>query len=135
MKPPVRVFETEKEALWAEVEDEIDSQQGSSYENGSILVEQLSDRAGSSAGAGPSEALLATKEVETKELGSVKLRDERQTVDLGEDATLLNHPGEGILINNPCSKIKEADLGKIRYLYKIPKLVEIIAPKDHKRVD
>ena len=48
---------------------------------------------------------------------------------------MSSHWGEGILIYNPRSKIKESDLGKIRYFYNIPKSLEILAPEAHKRVD
>ena len=80
MKPTVRVFETEDESLWAKLEDEINSQQGSSSEDGVILMARPSDRAGSSAGARPSGALLAAEEVEIEELGLVKSCGEGQVV-------------------------------------------------------
>ena len=68
---------------------------------------------------------MPTEESKTKDLGLIKSRGQGQVMERGEEATLLSLLGEDILINNPRSKIREADLGKIRYFYKIPKLVEI----------
>ena len=46
-----------------------------------------------------------------------------------------SHPGEGILLSNPRSKVTENDLGKLRYMFKITKSMEIRAPEAHERVD
>ena len=60
-----------------------------------------------------------------EDLGSVSSRGGGHgEVERGNEATLLSHSGEGILINNHRSKIKEEDLGKLKYFYKIPKSVE-----------
>ena len=37
------------------------------------------------------------------------------------EGSSVSHPGEGILVSNPRSKVAVDELGKIRYLYNIPK--------------
>ena len=76
---------------------------------------------------GPGGTLLATKDVEIEDLGSIESKGEGQMVERGEEATSSSHLEKVILISNPCSKIREANLGKLRNLYKFPKLVEIQA--------
>ena len=46
-----------------------------------------------------------------------------------------SYPGEGIFLENPRSSVKEGDLSKLRYMYKIPASVEVCAPEAHERVD
>ena len=79
--------------------------------------------------------MLAVEDVDTEDLGLVESKGEGQLVKLGEEACSSSHLIEGILINNPRLRIKEANLGKLRYLYKFPKSEEIRAPKTHERVD
>lgn len=47
----------------------------------------------------------------------------------------MSHPGEEILLVNPRLSVKIDDLEKLRYMYKIPKLVEVHALEAHERVD
>ena len=95
----------------------------------------LIDWALSSVGAGPSGHLLEVKDVEIKDLGLVESRKDDQLVEQGEEASSSSHPGEGILLNNSWYSVSEVDLGKLRYWFKIPKSMEIRAPKAHERVD
>ncbi len=53
----------------------------------------------------------------------------------GEEALSLIHPGKGILLNNPRSSVRNKDLRKLRYLYKVPGFVEIHAPEAYEWVD
>ena len=53
---------------------------------------------------------------------------------MGELELISSYPGEGILLSNPKSKVKEEDLGKLRYLFKIPKSMEIHAPEVYEQV-
>ena len=120
---PMRVYMTKEEALFSEWGEDI-SHQGSSTED-TFPMARPTNRIGSRAGVGPSGAVLSTKDIETEDLGSFKSKGEGQLVEHGEEVCSLSHLWEGILINNPCSKIREADLGKLRYFYKFPMLVEI----------
>ena len=45
----------------------------------------------------------------------------------GELELTASHPGEGILLTNPRSKVTKDELKKLKYLYKFPKSVEVYA--------
>lgn len=40
-----------------------------------------------------------------------------------------------MILVNPRSKVTKDEIGKLRYLYKIPKSVEIHVPEAHERID
>ena len=69
MKPPVKIFETKEEALFAEWEDEVDSQQGSSSEDVVVTVAGATNRGRSSVGVGSSGTQLAAEQTEIEDLG------------------------------------------------------------------
>ena len=79
--------------------------------------------------------MLEFKEVETKDLGFFGSHRDREIVEVGEEVFSTSHPRDSILFVNPRLSVKSDDLGKLRYLYKIPKLVEVHALEIHKRVD
>lgn len=95
----------------------------------------LSAREFSRQEAGPSSC-DPMEDVETKDLGSFESHGNFQAEEgVDEVMSSTSQPSEGILVANPRLKIKEKDLGKLRYLYKIPKSMEICAPEAHERVD
>ena len=61
----------------------------------------------------PSGTLLATEDVETKDFGSVESKGKGQVVEQDDETYSSSHPGEGILIINSYSKIREVDLGNL----------------------
>ena len=63
----------------------------------------------SSTEAGSSGRDLGMEDVETENLGSVKSRGDCQNVELGEYASFVSQPSEGILLVNPRSTVKEED--------------------------
>ena len=75
------------------------------------------------------------EDVEIEDLGSVESYGNPQAKEVGVEVLFVSYPREGILMLNPRSKVAADELGKIRYLNKIPKCVEIRAPEAHKRVD
>ena len=76
-----------------------------------------------------------TEDVETKDLRFIEAQKDLQIVKVGENVSSVKHLGEGILLMNQSLKVIGNDLGKLRYLYKIPKSIEFCAPEVHKRVD
>ena len=56
-------------------------------------------------------------------------------MEMGTETSSASHLGEGILLANPRSTVTDDDLGKLKYLYKITKLVEVRAPEVHEKVD
>ena len=54
---------------------------------------------------------------------------------MGKPESTASHPGDGILLMNPRSKVTEDELKKLKYLYKFPKSVEFSAPEAHERVN
>ena len=45
-----------------------------------------------------------------------------------EDEPIIeSHPGEGFMLGNPRSKVTSEELKTLRYLYKIPQIVEVQA--------
>ena len=74
-------------------------------------------------------------EVEIEDLGSFGSYRDCEVVEVSEEVSSASHPGEGILLVNPRSIVTEDDLGKLRYLYKIPKSVDFHALEAHDRVD
>ena len=79
--------------------------------------------------------MLFEEDVEIEDLCSVESRHEGHLVERGEEAASSSHLGEGILVNNPQLRITEADLWKLRYLYKIPKAVEVQVMDAHEQVN
>ena len=128
----VEVFMTEEEALWAEWEHGVDSDQWSSSE-GVFPLTVPSVRAMSSIEIGSSGHYLADDEVETEDLELVESQRDRQ-VEVGEVILFVSYSGEGIFVMNPRSKLTRNDLGKLRYLYKICKSVEIQAQRHMKEL-
>ena len=63
---------------------------------------------------GPSGCDIGMKDIETKDLRSVESRGEHQIMELGEEVSSTSHLGEGILLVNPKSTVKEEDLEKLR---------------------
>ena len=130
----VRVFVTEKEALWYEFEHGF-SQQGSSSE-GNPRVDSPSARALSQDGARPSGR--DTDEVNSDDVEAV---DFEETPDIAETEVLEaesdagSHPGEGMLLKNPRLSVKTEDIKLWRYMYRVPLSVGIWVPTTHERVD
>ena len=85
--------------------------------------------------AGPSGRDIGMEDVETKYLGSVDFHGNPQDEEASVGVSSASHPREGILVSNLRSKVTSDELGKIRYLYKISKCVEIRALEAHERVD
>ena len=52
-----------------------------------------------------------------------------------ETLVVESHLGEGILVKNPRSKVTKEELSKLRYLYKIPQSMEVLAPEDDERIN
>ena len=75
------------------------------------------------------------EDIKTEDLVSVDSHGDHHIVELGEKVSSASHPGEGILLANPRLTVKDDDLGKFRYTYKIPKSMEILTPEVHERVD
>jgi len=47
----------------------------------------------------------------------------------------VSHPGEGILLKKPRSKVNNDELPMLRYLFKIPQSVEVRSPKVYERIN
>ena len=60
------------------------------------------------------------EDVETKDLGLVESRGNPVAEGVDLEVSSASHLGEGILVSNLRSKVAVDELGKIRYLYKIP---------------
>ena len=75
------------------------------------------------------------EDVETVDLCLVESCGNPQAEDASVEVSSTSHPREGILVSNLRSKVAADELGKIRYLYKISKCVEIRALEAHERVD
>jgi Putative gypsy type transposon len=125
----VRVFMTEKEALWHEFEHGV-SQQGSSSE-GNPYAEIPSARVLSETGAGPSGRVTEEVDSDGDEVDS----EETQIPATDAESDLESHPREGMLLRNPKSGIVPEDVMLWRYMYRIPPNVEIRVPSHHERVD
>ena len=130
----VKVYMTEKEALWHEFEHGF-SQQGSSSE-GNPFVDVPCARALSQSGAGPCGRM--TEEVDSDDIDVVYSKEkpinvETEMVEVGSDAG--SHPGEGMLLKNPRSSVKNEDIKLWRYLNGIPSSMEIRVPTVYEWVD
>ena len=95
-----------------------------------MIISRPSDRKWSSTGV----ATEFVKLTQTEELGDVGSREEGAEEE-EVVATSSSWPRQGILKNNLKLNIKDSDLFRLRYFYKIPKSVEIRAPSLHERVD
>ena len=82
---------------------------GGSGTKARVTVAHPSERVGSSA----SKATIIIKPTHTEELGSVESKDREEQGEV--KTTSSSCLGEGMLSNNPMSKIREADLLKHRY--------------------
>ena len=122
--PSVRVYMTEKEALWHEFEHGF-SPQGSISE-GNPFVDIPSARVFSQYGAGPSGRV--TEEVDSDVDDEVDSEETQVLVTAAAtdaEPDLELHPGEGMLIKNPRSGVVPEDVRLWRYMYRIPLSVEI----------
>ena len=81
--------------------------------------------------ARPSSCDIGMEDVETVDLSSVESWGNPKPEEAGVEMSSMSHPGEGILVLNLTLKVAVDELGKIEYLYKIPKNVEIRATKAH----
>ena len=131
--PEVEIFMTKQHALWAEWE-RVDSEHGSSTKHVIPFTRPTVREMAIQKESGPSGHGIRMEDIETEDLGSVKPRGTSEA-EANVEVSSASHPGEGILVSNPRSKVVVDELRKIRYLYKIPKSVEIRAPKAHEMVN
>ena len=132
--PEVRVFMTEREALWHEFDHGF-SQLGSSSE-GNPWVDIPSARALSQARVGPSGRVTGDVDsVDVEDADSEKTPVVAMTEAIQVESNAESHLGEGMLIRNPRSSVVQEDIRLWRYPYRIPPSVEIHVPFAHERVD
>ena len=133
--PEVRVFMTEEEVLWHELEHGV-SQQGSSSE-GNPFADIPSARVMSQTGAGPSGRVTegVDSDDDEAEVDSEETEILAAAKALDAESDLESYPGEGMLLKNPRSSVATEDIRLWRYLYGIPPSVEVRVPTAHERVD
>ena len=133
--PEVRVFMTEEEVLWHELEHGL-SQQGSSSE-GNPFADIPSARVMSQTGAGPSGRVTegVDSDDDEAEVDSEETEILAAAKALDAESDLESYPGEGMLLKNPRSSVATEDIRLWRYLYGIPPSVEVRVPTAHERVD
>ena len=131
--PEVRVFMTEEEMLWHELEHGV-SQQGSSSE-GNPYADILSARVLSETGAGPSGRVTEEVDSDGDEVNSEETQVLATATATDAESDMESHPGEGMLLRNPKSCVVPDDVSLWRYMFRIPPSVEIRVPSHHERVD
>ena len=107
--PEVRVFMTEKEALFYEWDCGV-SQQGSSFE-GNLWANVPTAKAFSQDGVRPSGYLMDEADPDDVEVVySKEVLANSKTEVLEVKSNVESHPGEGMLIKNPKSSVKTEDV-------------------------
>ena len=71
----------------------------------------LTKRATLDAEVGLSTRRLDIKEVDIEDLNSYGSRGDHEIVEIGVEVSSVSHPGEGILLVSPRSRLKNDDLG------------------------